>query len=166
KVRGVCSTLFNRQRQLFGFRLLVPRATDLEMEKRPLPNPFGIATQPISSLLQFTAQSTTGHRVKVAGTVVYQEPGVALFIQDEKEGLHCQTRQRTPVQVGDRVEVLGFPAKGEYTPVLQDAVYQKISGGPAPEPVAVGLDAALSGEHDCRLVYITGKLLEHTQRGR
>jgi PAS domain S-box-containing protein len=166
KVRGVCSTLFNRQRQLFGFRLLVPRATDLEIEKPALANPFSVATQPISSLLQFTAQSTTGHRVKVAGTVVYQEPGNALFIQDEKEGLRCQTRQRVPVQVGDRVEVLGFPAKGEYTPVLQDAVYREISSGTAPGPVAIGLDAALSGAHDCRLVYITGKLLEHTQRGR
>src|SRR5215467_3907837 len=106
KVRGVCSTLFNRQRQLFGFRLLVPRATDLEIEKHARPHPFDVATEPISSLLQFTAQGTSGHRVKVAGTVVYQESGVALVIQDEQEGLQCQTRQRLVVEVGDRVEVL------------------------------------------------------------
>ena len=36
KVRGVCSTLFNRLRQLFGFRLLVPREADLVIE-RPAP---------------------------------------------------------------------------------------------------------------------------------
>jgi len=103
--------------------------------------------------------------VKVAGTVVYQESGVALFIQDEKEGLYCQTRQRVPVQAGDQVEVLGFPAKGEYTPVLQDAVYRKIGFGDLVKPVAIGLDEALAGTHDCRLVRITAKLLEHTQRG-
>ena len=166
KVRGVCSTLFNRLRQLFGFRLLVPRETDLVIEKPASANPFDVPTQGISSLLQFTAQGTFGHRVKVAGTVVYQEPGVALFIQDEKEGLYCQTRQRVPVQTGDQVEVLGFPAKGEYTPVLQDAVYRKIGSGTPVKPVDIGLDEALAGTYDCRLVRITAKLLEHTQRGR
>ena len=166
KVRGVCSTLFNRLRQLFGFRLLVPRETDLVIEKPAAANPFDVPTQDISSLLRFTAQGTFGHRVKVAGTVVYQEPGVALFIQDEKEGLYCQTRQRAPVNAGDHVEALGFPAKGEYTPVLQDAVYRKVGSGTPVKPVAIGLDEALSGTYDCRLVRITAKVLEHTQRGR
>lgn len=166
RVRGVCSTLFNRQRQLFGFRLVVPRAEDLQIEKPAAANPFDIPTQEISSLLRFTAQGTFGPRVKVAGRVVYQEPGVALFIQDEKEGLHCQTRERLPVQPGDHVEVLGFPAKGEYTPVLQDAIYRRLRPGSAPEPVTITLDEALAGAHDCKLVRITGKLLEHTQRGR
>jgi PAS domain S-box-containing protein len=166
RVRGVCSTLFNRQRQLFGFRLLVPRATDLKIEKPTPENPFGIEAQGISSLLRFASQGTTGHRVKVAGTVVYQEPGVAIFIQDEQEGLYCQTRQRAIVQAGDQVEVLGFPAKGEYTPVLQDAIYRRIGAGTPPNPVAINLDAALAGTYDCRLVVMTGKLLEHTKRGR
>jgi PAS domain S-box-containing protein len=166
KARGVCSTLFNRQRQLFGFRLLVPRLADLEIIKPARPNPFGIPPQAIRSLLQFTSQGTSGHRVKTAGTVVYLEPGIALFVQDETEGLHCQTRQRTSLAVGDKVEVLGFPAKGEYTPVLQDSVYRRVSAGAPPTPVRIGLDEALSGEYDCRLVVISGKLLEHTQRGR
>jgi PAS domain S-box-containing protein len=166
KVRGVCSTLFNRLRQLFGFRLLIPRESDLVIEKPAPVNPFDVPTQGISSLLQFTAQGTFGHRVKVAGTVVYQEPGVALFIQDEKEGLYCQTRQRVPVRVGDQVEVLGFPAKGEYTPVLQDVVYRKIGVATPVKPVDIGLDEALAGNYDCRLVRITAKLLENTQRGR
>jgi PAS domain S-box-containing protein len=166
KIRGVCSTLFNRQRQLFGFRLLVPRPEDLVIEEAISGNPFDIPTQSLGSLLQFTPQGTFGHRVKVAGTVIYHESGVALFIQGETEGLYCQTRQRTPVQPGDRAEVLGFPAKGEYTPVLQDAVFRKAATGPPPTPALIDLDEALSGTHDCRLVQIKARLLERTQRGR
>ena len=166
KVRAVCSTLFNRLRQMFGFRLLIPRETDLVIEKPASANPFDISSKGISSLLQFPAQGTFGHRVKVVGTVVYQESGVALFIQDEREGLYCQTRQRVPVQAGDQVEVLGFPAKGEYTPVLQDAVYRKIGSGTPVKPVDIGIDQALAGTYDCRLVRLTANLLEHTQRGR
>ena len=166
KVRAVCSTLFNRLRQMFGFRLLIPRETDLVIEKPASANPFDISSKGISSLLQFPAQGTLGHRVKVVGTVVYQESGVALFIQDEREGLYCQTRQRVPIQAGDQVEVLGFPAKGEYTPVLQDAVYRKIGSGTPVKPVDIGIDQALAGTYDCRLVRLTANLLEHTQRGR
>ena len=166
RLRGVCATLFNRQRQLFGFRLLVPRPNDLVIEKPASVNPFDIPAQAIGSLLRFTSPGTFGRRVKVAGTVVYQEPGAALFIEDGKDGLYCQTRLRGAVQNGDQVEVLGFPAKGDYTPVLQDAIYRKVGPGVAPEPVNVNLDEALAGKHDCRLVRITAKLLEHTQRGR
>ncbi len=166
RVRGVCTTLFNRSRQLFGFRLLVPRATDLVVEQPAPTNPFAVPTQRISSLLQFTAAGTFGHRVKVTGTVVYQQPGTALYIEDEKEGLRCQTREQVPLQAGDRVEVLGFPAKGEYTPVFQDATYRKIGTGVPAQPPTVGLVEALAGTHDCRLVRITASLLEHSQRGR
>ncbi len=166
KASGVCSTLFNRQRQLFGFRLLMPRAEDLAVEKPALASPFDIPTQSINSLLQFTPQGTFGHRVKLNGTVAYYESGSAVFIQDENEGVYCQTRQRTPVQAGDRVEVLGFPAKGEYTPVLQDAIYRKIGDGAAPVPATLDLDEILTGTYDCRLIQISARLLERTQRGR
>jgi signal transduction histidine kinase len=166
RLRGVCTTQFNRQRQLFGFRLLVPREADLTIEKPASANPFDIPTQGIGSLLRFTAQGTFGSRVKVEGTVVYHEAGAALFIQDQGLGLYCQTLQQVPLQNGDRVEVLGFPAKGEYTPILQDATYRKTGQGAALTTVNISLDEALAGTFDCRLVRITGNLLEHTQRGR
>lgn len=166
KVRGVCCTLFNRQRQLFGIHLLVADAADLIIEKPALAKPFEIPAQNINSLLQFTPQGAFGHRVKVVGTVVYHEPGSAIFVEDKNEGLYCQTRQRTPVQLGDRVEVLGFPAKGEYTPMLEDANYQKIGAGPAVKPDVVDLNEMLTGTHDCRLVQIEARVLERAQRGR
>ena len=129
KVQGVCVTLFNRQRQLFGIRLLTPRATDLMVEQPAPGHPFDIPAQDISSLLQFTPQGNFGHRVKLSGTVAYAEPGAAVFIQNEKAGVYCQTQLRTPLQPGDQVEVLGFPAKGEYSPILEDAIYRKVGDG-------------------------------------
>jgi hypothetical protein len=166
KVRGVCSTLFNRQRQLFGFRVLVGRPTNVVIEQPAPANPFDVASQSIGSLLQFKTRGSFGHRVKLTGTVVYHEPGSALFIQDEKEGLYCQTRDREPLKAGDRVEVLGFPAKGEYTPVLQDAIYRKIGDGALPAAAKLDVDGVLAGTHDCRLIQLTANLVERTERGR
>jgi hypothetical protein len=166
KVRGVCSTLFNRQRQLFGFRLLVASPANVVVEQPAPAKPFDTPSASIGSLLQFTPSGSYGHRIKLTGTVVYHEPASALFIQDDQEGVYCQTRDRTPLKAGDRVEVLGFPAKGEYTPILQDAIYRKIGEGEPPGPVTLDVDKILAGTHDCRLIQLSAKLLERTERGR
>lgn len=169
RIRGVCSSQFNRQRQLFYLRLMVPRATDFVIEKAAPEYPFAIQAQTIGSLLQFPAASTYGHRVKVVGTVIYpQQSGGVLFIEDDNQGLLVQTQPPIPLQVqsqtrlevGDRVEVLGFPAQGEYTPTLQDAVYRKIRSGFEPDPVPITFDDALNGKYDCRLVRIEADLLD------
>jgi hypothetical protein len=178
RVRGVCSTLFNHQRQLFGFQLLVPNVDGLIIEQAAPANPYDVPTQPIDGLLQFTPQGNLGHRVKVSGTVVYFQPGNAVFIQDGKHGLHCQTLLRDPLQLGDIVEVLGSPAKGEYTPILEDAIYRKIGAGTEPKADVVDLNRILtgahdfldlndilSGAHDCRLVQVSAKVLERVDRG-
>lgn len=166
RVRGVCSTAFNRQRQLFAIRLLVPRPGDLVIEKRAPADPFAVPTRSIASLLQFTPQGTYGHRVKLEGTVVLQQPGHSLYIQNGPQGLEVRTRLQTPLEVGDRVEVLGFTAQGQYTPILEDAVYRKTAGGPAPTPETIAVDAALSGNYDCRLVSLRAKLLDRARQSR
>jgi len=163
RVWGVCSTIFNRQRQLFNIRLVVPRATDFVIETPAAEDPFSMATSTIGSLLQFTPQGSYGRRVKVVGTVTLQQPGTALFIQDETDGLYIRTPESTRVQVGDVVEAVGFPAQGVYTPLLEDALFRKIGEKPAPKPHAVSHDEALKGTHDCRLVRITARVLDRTE---
>lgn len=166
RVRGVCSTQFNRQRQLFAIRLMVPRPEDLMIEIPAADDPFAVPARAIGSLLQFTPRETHGHRVKVTGTVIYHLPGGLLFLQDANEGLQAHSQQRDPLQPGDRVEVLGFPAQGEYTPVLQDAVYRRVDSGLAPEPLVISTDEALKGTRDCQLVRLEANLLDRAQHSR
>jgi len=166
RVRGVCVTLFNQQRQLFRLRLLVPRSEDLVVEQPAPADPFNIPTQTIGSLLQFSPGIAVGHRVKVTGTVIYRQPDGPLYIQDDKEGLYVQTSQQGRLLAGDKVEVLGFPAKGEYTPMLEDAVYRKVESGPLPVPKTITADDALKGIYDCRLVRIEATLLDRARQSR
>jgi hypothetical protein len=165
RVRGVCSTKFNHKRQLFAIRVMVPRPEDLEI-KLPAPrDPFAIAARPIDSLLQFAPQETFGHRVKVAGTVIFYAPGETIFLQDGEQGVEVQTKDRNPLQLGDRVEAIGFVSQGEYTPRLQDATYRKISSGQPPAPAVLTPDEALKGNHDCRLIQVAARVLDRTQHG-
>ncbi|HEX4349623.1 MAG TPA: ATP-binding protein, partial [Verrucomicrobiae bacterium] len=165
RVRAVCLTQFNHKRQLFAIRLMVPRPGDLEIKEPAPKDPFAVAARPIGSLLQFSPQETYGHRVKIAGTVIYSAAGETIFIQDGEQGVEVQTTQRAPLQLGDQVEVLGFINQGEYTPILQDAIYRKISSGTPPEPAQVTPDEVLKGNHDCRLIQISGRVLDRTQYG-
>lgn len=160
RVRGVSSTKFNHQRQLFAIQLMVPRPDDLEIEIPATKDPFAVATRPLGSLLQFAPQSSYGHRVKVAGTVIYFQPGAELFLQDGEHGVEVQTKESAPLSPGDQVEVMGFISQGDYTPVLQDAVYRRISTNEPPVPAHITTDEALTGNHDCQLVQISARLVD------
>jgi PAS domain S-box-containing protein len=163
KVTGVCVTRFNHLRQLFDIRLLVPRTEDLLVEQPAARDPFAVPVQSIGSLLRFTPEGTYGHRVKVFGTVIYRRNDTTLYVEDETEGLCVETKQAGALAPGDRVELLGFPAKGDYTPMLQDAVFRKASTGPPPNPDAVTADEALKGTHDCRLIRVEGTVLDRAR---
>jgi PAS domain S-box-containing protein len=163
RVKGVCGTWFNKQRQLFGIRLMVSHTNDIIVEEAAPANELAQPAQPIGNLMRFTPlASAYGRRAKVTGTVILHQPGRALYVQDEEYGLYVQTRQSGQLQAGDQVELLGFPGKGDYTPTLQDGVWQKVGSGPDPNPVPVNPDDALGGLQDSRLVAIEGRLLDHT----
>lgn len=166
RIRGVCGTWFNKLRQLFGVRLMVPRLENITVEEPAATNALAQPAQPIGNLLRFAPHASYGHKVKVEGTVSLQQPGRALFVQDYQHGLYVQTRQAGRLKPGDVVELIGFPDKGEYTPILEDAVWRKTGSGAEPRPFLVQPDEALAGLQDCRLVAIEGSLLDHAHNSR
>jgi signal transduction histidine kinase len=165
RVRGVCSTKFNRKRQLFAIRLMVSRTEDLLVQVPAPANPYAVPAHPIGSLLQFAPHESFGHRVKIEGTVIYDDPGKTLYLQDGNEGVEVQSKATGPLEIGDRVEAVGFASQGDYTPYLQDAIYQRIAAGPPPPPVDLTLDEVLKGNHDCRLIRVAGKVLDRAEHG-
>jgi len=165
RAKGVCITHFNTQRQLFDISLLVPRAEDLIIERQAPGDPQTIPGEPIKSVMQFTWGSTLGHRVKVTGTVTLRYSS-KMYIQDETNGLCVETKQADNVPAGERVEVLGFPAKGEYAPLIEDGIYRWIGLVPPIQPDIVTPDEALTGSHDCRLVQIEATLLDQAQHSK
>lgn len=165
RVRGVCSTLFNHQRQLFAIRLMVPRPDDVQIVTPAPENPFAMPTRPIESLLQFTPQESFGHRVKIEGTVIYSHPGAEIFLQDGQHGIEVKTQDHLPLQVGDQVEALGFVSQGVYTPLMQDAVLRKLATNSPIQPAHLTVDETLRGERDCQLIRVDARLIDRTQHG-
>jgi PAS domain S-box-containing protein len=162
RIQGVCGAAFNTKNQITGVILYSPSLNQLRIVEPAPSNAFLAPRRPIASLLRFTPQGASGHRVKVRGVVTFQQPGSALFIKEENDGLQVRTLATTSIRTGDLVEVVGFPAVGEYSAVLRDAVFRRIGAGPTPVPVSVTADQALDGSHDADFVRIQARLLDAT----
>jgi signal transduction histidine kinase len=150
-IEAVCGSLYNASRQLTGILLYVPRLDFIKTEAQA-------RDVPLSGLLRFSPGEGERHRVRVRGIVEEQQLGSALFLQGEGVGLRVLTPQDTRVEVGDMVEVIGFPAMGESAPILEDAAYRRLGHRAAPQPVTLDLDRPWE-QYDGALVTTEAKLL-------
>ena len=161
-VRGAVGGIFNQNMQLLGVQLFVPSLAFVHVLEPPAGDPFSLPARPVRTILGFTPQGFTGHRVKVQGILTLFRPRQYAFIEDGSGGLYVTTAQATPLAPGDRVEVVGFPAAGDYTPVLEDALFRRIDTGPSPQPIEISAAQALAGGFDTHLVRIKARLLNIT----
>lgn len=164
RLRGACGGLFNQKRQLIGIELFVPSLAYVRVEEKPASDPYAIALRPIASLLQFTPQGVSGHRVRVQGVVTLQRGGRSLFVEDETDAVYLETSETTTVQPGDRVDVVGFPLPGQYSPTLQDALVRRIGSGTLPTPAPATAEQLRQGTFDTRLVRLEARLVNHILR--
>ena len=165
-LQGACGAVFNNRNQLTGVQLLVPRLAYVKIEERAPADPFTLPTRSIGTLMRFTPSGTSGHRVRVQGTVTFQLPGQSLYIKDETQNLYVQTDQKTSVRPGDRLDVAGFPSPGDYTPMLLDAIFRPLGSGAAPLPQRVTAEQVLDaqGAYDADVIRIEARLQGQEQR--
>jgi signal transduction histidine kinase len=160
RLRGICFSQHNASRQFLNPLLLVPHGVKLTVENPPPGDPFVEPVRPVASLLEFDRQGKFGHRVHVRGVVTHHRPGEFLWLRNWGRGLRVQSAQIQALQVGDEVEVAGFPGRGQYTPVLEDAVFRKVATRPL-LPMPVPLENTLVAlKHDADLVALEATLLE------
>ncbi len=158
-IRANVAPFFTRDRQMTGARLFFPSMAAVTIEERGAINPFALPLTRIDHLLRFEPGSIFRHRVHVEGRVTLLWPGKILCIQDGAQGVCAAVTQKTPLNIGDVVDVTGFPAIGEYAPTLRKASYQKARGSQTIKPEAINAKLALSGEQDDTLVTIRAKLI-------
>jgi signal transduction histidine kinase/DNA-binding response OmpR family regulator len=158
--RGNCGPIYNRRRQLIGVHLLVPDIHSIQvLEAAPSADPFSLPIGPIRRILRYEPGATLRHRVRVRGVATLQWLGRSLFITDGAEGLFVQTAQQTPVNLGDVVDVVGFPAVRDYTAILQEAVFRPVGGVQSIAATPATAEQALKGDNDAELVKMQARLL-------
>ncbi|HYK90653.1 MAG TPA: OB-fold nucleic acid binding domain-containing protein, partial [Acidobacteriota bacterium] len=164
-VRGACATLFNERRQLVGIQLYVPGLEQVRIEEAARADAYALPIMPANSLMQFTQERASGHRLRVQGVVTFSRPRHFLVMQDSSGGVVVMSDQDTAVRLGDRIDAVGFPASGQYAPILEDAEYRRIGPGAAPQPADLTGATSLNSGHDAELVKVRGRVIDKSVVG-
>ena len=166
-LRGACGATFTKRGQLTGVIIHMQSMRNIIQSEPHALEPSELPLLRAASLLRFSPVNAVTSRARVRGVVTFQVPGESVYIRDGDQGLKVETHQAGIWQPGDAVEAIGFPALGEYNPILQDAMVQRLGRGPAPQPVRVTADGAME-DHDGDLVELEADLLSHAviQKGQ
>jgi diguanylate cyclase (GGDEF)-like protein len=169
RIRGVSGTTFNSKRQSIGIYLDVPSRTDMDILQPAGPDPFSAKALPVRNALRFGQKP---HRVKVQGVVTWQVPGHMLYLQDGADGIRIQTDANEVMPPGTRIEAVGFPAMGEYSPVLEEGIFRVLGRGTPVTPMRVEAKDVIDrkatfsdAKYDGQLVQIEGKIVETRIQG-
>ena len=161
RVQGLCFNLHNRNRQFMRPFVQVPEGVAVVIERPAPADPFGGEPSPVASLLSFEQlKSRVGHRVHVRGRVIHHQAGTALWLRDGAHSLRVETTQPEALQPGDEVDVAGFPARGEYSAVLEDAIFRRRAAAHSPLSPSILADGEDALRHDADLVQLQGRLTE------
>ena len=158
-VQGNAAPLWTKNRQMVGARLLFPSMAQVRIEEPGPADPFSLPLVAINSLLRFQPGMKLVHRVRVRGQVTLQWPGRWIYIQDGSQGLFIPSVQKTSLKLGDVVDVAGFPAMGEYSLMLEDAVFMPEGINTTLVPPAITVEEAMDGDYDAKLVQIRARLV-------
>lgn len=162
RLRGLCFNLHNRNRQFVRPFVQVPHGVGIVVESPAPEKPFDDQPRPVASLFGFEQLQLSekhSHRVHVRGIVVHHRPGAVLWVRDGDQSLRVETTQREALQPGDEVDVVGFPARSEYSAELEDATFQKRPSHQTLLPhVLTDISSALHNDAD--LVQLEARLAE------
>jgi signal transduction histidine kinase len=177
-VRGVCFPFFNERAQVAGARLEMTSAREIEITRPPFKEPFATPLVSMGRLQPFSPEGSNFHRQRLRGTVTLVNPGNYLYLQDGNHAVRVNLAERSTVQVGDRIEAVGFPDLRTRFVEWQQAIIKKTGTAPVPAPVAITPDLVLlpasriedraRNDWDGRLVTLTGRLdkLEALKEGQ
>ena len=141
RVRGVVGSLFNGRLQFVGPVLYVPGISQVSVLQPPRGNPFLLPFTPLGEIGLYLSQNAPGDRVHVRGAVTLFVPGHALYLQDQTGAIEVRTTQRTALEPGDRVDVIGFYEQEKTELVIEDGNFRRLGNGPLPAAkVAAPLD--------------------------
>jgi signal transduction histidine kinase len=163
RIDGVAACTKNMNRQITSPTILVQGMQNITVLQPPPQSLYDLPVTPIGKLMQYRSGTDYYHRVRISGTVTYYKPGESLIVEDGGRGLFVLTAQSAKIELGDRIEAVGFPAPKDAGPILQDAILRDIASGKPLVPAHATTADLASGSFNNILVSTEGRLLRRVQ---
>ena len=159
RIQGLAAGYHNERRQLVQAHL---RVIDW-MEVAVLDAAPRIDEAPkvsAAELLAFRVSGKGERRVRIEGVVTAPFPGGHVFFRQDETAFGVRLTTPTPLDPGDRVELIGFPEMDAFSASVVNAdIVRREPGEPVPA-IDVGSIDRLAGLHDGQLVAVTGTLAD------
>jgi signal transduction histidine kinase len=150
RLRGICYYKFNDMGQAIRPFLFISPDEPIVQESAATPAD-DLPVRPVGTLLQFDPDRTDVHRVHVRGVVFHTRPSEGFWIRDGGHGLTVACMEKELPANGSEVDVFGFVKRGEYGPMIEDAVFRNTGKTMSVPPVHLG-QAAEALANDSNLV--------------
>jgi signal transduction histidine kinase/DNA-binding response OmpR family regulator len=160
RLRAACGTRFNPRKQIIGIHLYMPDISYAQVIEPGAKDPFALPATATADVMR----EDQGHRVRVHGVVTSGWGVQGFAIMDARHGIFVHTEENDRVRVGDIVDVVGFPSIGDYTSVLENAIWRRVGHTAAPAAGRVTAAQALLGDHDAEPIRIDAQLLYRSLR--
>jgi len=119
---------------------------------------FSTPRKTAAELFLFDPQASVFQRVKVSGQIIHlRDPDC--FMMDGDSGVRFIPKHPAGLEVGDLVEVVGFPELSSAPPVLREAVVRKTGHAPLPSPKPLSPDDLTRADLDSTLIRVKAQLV-------
>jgi two-component sensor histidine kinase len=162
EVSGVFAVI-HRARRIVGYRLLVQHPDHIVVT-RPAPEPDLPPIWPIAQLFTYWPAGRPLHRISVRGVVTGVFHPDRVYVDDGTAGVLCETDGHLPA-VGTLVTASGFlPGSGPEHRLTRARLRDSgQAAGAAPPPALLTIGQVAGGDHDGRLLRMTGRLMARTR---
>jgi signal transduction histidine kinase len=161
RIDAAAVTFMNLDKQIIAPMLSLAGMENIKLLVPPPANLFATPVTPIGRLMQYRSGTDYVHGIHVAGVVTYYKPGESLVLEDAARALLVKTMQVSPINIGDHVEAVGFPAPKDSGPILEDSVFRRTNAGSSLRPTPINIADLSSGTRNYTLVSAEGTLLRN-----
>ncbi|MBN1566540.1 MAG: response regulator [Acidobacteria bacterium] len=157
---GICSIQISDRGNINGFRVNVPSISGIHLIEQAVSDPFSIPLRPIRDVFRYSSQREAGHRVRIQGVLLHQQPGRALYVKDDTGSIVVTVDHMLPVNSSDLLTISGYPEPGEFAPFMHHALVRRLSSQPPQEPRVLEDSYALNNHIHGDLVKIRAELVD------
>ena len=162
RVEGLAAGGINRRRQLVQPYLRTQDSTRIT-ELEPAVPDDRVPRVAAADLLTFRVAGQgeqRNHRVRVEGIVTASFSRVLVFIRSGQTAFSLRFNTPTTLEVGDRIDALGFTEMGRFSASVVDARLLNRTPGPPPVPLETDMPTVLGGGRDGDLVTLTATVTD------
>ncbi|MFN3193275.1 MAG: ATP-binding protein [Aureliella sp.] len=161
EISGVCGTKANANLQAIGVYFHIPNLDHVRFLSEANSDPFALRRVAIEDLLKFDPKvDERPEQVKISGVVTYTGARGQIAIQDDDQGILLRLKKLQLPEIGDRVEVIGYPILNS-TQDLQATDWRKTGSAPLPPSRRITVSDIANQSSDGQFVSIQALVLRN-----